>query len=356
MRLLCAISHHGLGHLAQTAPLLQAMHAQRPDIEWLIWSGLTRAQLAARIELPFTHRHAAADIGLTMHDALRVDVPASAAALAAFHAEWPERVAHEADTLRAQGIAGVIGNAAYLPLAAGQQAGRVTLGCSSLNWWDVYRHYLGHLDALAPHLEAIRTAYAQTRAFIRLCPGMPMTWLAQAEPGGPVVQAGRNRRAELRLRLGLPDQVRLVLVGLGGVGYQARADLPELADVIWLVPPGWRAGAASRQVRTFDATLPFLDWLASSDALVTKVGYGSFVEAARAGIPTLYLSRPDWPETPWLTPWLERHTRARAIDEATLFTPAIAHHLAELWRAPAPPRPAFADAARLAERLLAWFD
>ena len=41
----------------------------------------------------------------------------------------------------------------------------------------------------------------------------------------------------------------------------------------------------------------FADLLASSDALLCKPGYGSFVEAASCGVPVLYVARPDWPES-----------------------------------------------------------
>ncbi len=45
--------------------------------------------------------------------------------------------------------------------------------------------------------------------------------------------------------------------------------------------------------------------LASADLVITKPGYGTFVEAACHGVPVLYLERPDWPEAPALCDWLE---------------------------------------------------
>jgi small subunit ribosomal protein S21 len=60
------------------------------------------------------------------------------------------------------------------------------------------------------------------------------------------------------------------------------------------------------------------DLLASVDAVITKPGYGTFVEAACAGTPILYLERDDWPETPHFAAWLAQHARAAALGrEAT---------------------------------------
>ena len=68
--------------------MLNSLRAARPDLEWLIWSGVAETALAARIHAPFQHRHEPADVGLAMHDAVRVDLEASAAAYLSFHRDW----------------------------------------------------------------------------------------------------------------------------------------------------------------------------------------------------------------------------------------------------------------------------
>ena len=48
----------------------------------------------------------------------------------------------------------------------------------------------------------------------------------------------------------------------------------------------------------------FPDLLSSVDAVVTKPGYATFVEAPAAGRPLVTLDRPEWPETPILLDFL----------------------------------------------------
>lgn len=351
MRLLVAISHHGLGHLAQTAPVLDALHAARPDLEFLVWSGVPRAALAARVHAPFQHRHEPADVGLAMHDAVRVDLAASRAAYLAFHQDWDTRVADEAAWLRERGIGGVLSDVACLPLAAAARAGIPGVAMCSLNWVDIAGAYLAEQAGMATVLEQLAAACRSARAFLRVVPAMPMDWLEKREAVPPIAARGVARGDALRARLRLGQDERLVLLGFGGIGYQTAKPLPVLKGVRWLVPDDWRQERADL-IPFSRGGLSFIDLLASCDALVTKVGYGSFVEAAAASIPVLCIDRPDWPETPYLRDWLLAHARATMIDEACLFDPAIAAPLAALLAAPRMPRVAVDGATVAARRVL----
>lgn len=331
MKLLAAISHHGLGHLAQAGPVLDALASLRPGLRLTIWSGLDAAALRRRVAAPFAHRAEAADIGLTMVDAMRVDVAASRAAYLEFHRDWERRVEREGEWLAAAGFDAVLADAAYLPLAAARRAGIRAIALCSLNWRDIAAAYLADQPGMDEALAHMAEAYAGAEAFLQPAPSMPMTWLAKRRAIPPIAGRGRARREELARRLALAPGERLVLVGFGGIGY--RAALPRLRDVRWLVPQA--VDGRADLIPFAELGMSFLDLLASSDALLTKVGYGGFVEAAAHGIPVLYLERPDWPETPWLTTWLHAHAHAVGIDETTLASPRLARYFADLWARPA---------------------
>ncbi|MDP2787762.1 MAG: hypothetical protein Q8O79_06775 [Pseudomonadota bacterium] len=352
MKLLAAISQHGLGHLAQAAPVLNALRVLQPGLELTIWSGLNPAALHARIEGPFEHRHEAADVGLIMHDAMRVDLTASHAAYQAFHADWPARVQREAAWLRAQAFDQVFVDVAYLPLAAAAQAGIGSVALCSLNWADIAQAYLAERPGAAEIFREMNAAYAAAGVFLQPEPSMPMPQLPRRRGIAPIAARGRNRRQELIEKLALPATCKLALLGFGGIAYQSKGRLPELADIIWLVPDDW--GPERADVIPFSALdLPFLDLLASSDVLLTKVGYGGFVEAAVHAVPVLYMGRPDWPETPYLATWLEKHGNAAAIEEPVLFSSRVETAMAELWRQPRKAAIRADGAAQAARHLLA---
>lgn len=346
MKLLAAISHHGLGHLAQAAPVLIRLKAIQPDMDLTIWSGLSHAALKARIPFPFQHRAEAADVGLSMLDALSVDLAKSHAAYLGFHQDWDQRVAREAQWLRSQAFGGVFSDVAYLPLAAAARAGIPGVALCSLNWRDIAGAYLSSLPHMESVLAQIEHAYRQARAFLRPIPSMPMPWLEKREEIPPIAARGKNCRVEINRTMEARKDTRWVLVGFGGIGY--RGGLPTIPGVTWLTPDDWENDNRP-DIVPFKALngLSFLDKLASCDAQLTKVGYGSFVEAAVHGVPLLYIDRPDWPETPYLADWLYRHGNSLAMTEAEFGAGQVEVRLDQLWAMPIRSTP-LADGAEAA--------
>lgn len=345
MHLFADITAHGLGHLAISAPVLNALAALEPGLRLSVRSLLPAEKLRERIAPPFTLIEAGSDFGFAMHDALRIDCEASATAYRAAHAEWPQRVADEAAFLRALAPDVVLSNVAYLPLAGARMAGIPALAICPLNWADLFAHVFAG-EAWAPPIHAqILAAYRSAHAFLRVTPGMPMPALDNLVPIAPV--AARGTRHELGLH-----GDKAVLIGMGGIAHRLSIDnWPRLPGIRWLVPAEW-------QCRHPDAIagesfgLPFTDLLASVDAVLTKPGYGTFTEAAGNGTPVLYQRREDWPEQDCLIDWLHKHARALEISAATLSTGKLQDALAALWQQPAPPCPA-TDGATTAARYIA---
>lgn len=356
MHLLVDISAHGLGHLAQTAPVLNALRPLLPDLRLSLRSGLPRARLAARVEGEFNHIPQARDFGFLMHNAVDIDRGGSTARYREFHADWARRVAAEADCLRRQKVDAVLCNAAYLPLAAAAEVGIPAVGMSSLNWADLFAHYFGGESWAAPIHAQILEAYNAAAAFLSLTPGLPMRNFPHRRAIGPVARIGQADRRYFSCLLGLDESKRWLLVAMGGMDFHLATERwPERSDVCWLLPGQSVCGRGD--THGFDpAEGRFADLLASVDAVITKPGYGTFVEAACAGTPILYLEREDWPETPHFAAWLGQHARAAAIGREALLAGDLLPRLETLWRQQAPvrPLPTGADeAARHLAKLLA---
>ena len=282
---------------------------------------------------------------------MRVDVATSHRDYQEFHAHWNARVAREAAWLQEQGIAAVLSNVAYLPLAAASHARLPSVALCSLNWYDIVAPYLGEAAGMSAILAQIKMAYQDAGAFLRVTPALPMGWLRRAEAAPPLATTGRNCRDVLQQRLRLAAGEKSILIGFGGIEHPPAGVLPRLKGIRWLVPETWAVRTRPDQVSLGRIGLDFPDLLASVDALVTKVGYGTFVEAAALGVPVLYVNRADWPETPWLTSWLRRHARAEAITEQDLFSNDMGALLERLWQSSAPPPPEISAGEHLAQRI-----
>ncbi|BAO31034.1 glycosyltransferase family protein [Sulfuritalea hydrogenivorans] len=339
MHLLVDISAHGLGHLAQTAPVLDALHALAPGLRLTVRSALPRERLARRIAADFAHIEEARDFGFAMHNAVDIDLAASAQRYREFHADWSQRVIAEADWLRHHRIDALLSNVAYLPLAAAAQAGIAATGLSSLNWAELFARYFGGEPWAAEIHGQMLAAYNAGKGFLRVTPGLPMQDIPRRREIGPIAHIGRRDRTRVARLLNLKQGERWVLLAMGGMEFRLPVeDWPPISGLNWLVPGEWQI--ERDDVRSFDvAALHFSDLLASVDAVVTKPGYGTFVEAACGGIPILYLERDDWPETPHFAAWLATHGRAQVLTRERLLAGDFIAALQTLWRAPPPAVP-----------------
>ncbi len=349
-RVLIDISSHGFGHVSQTAPVINALLGSLPCIELTVRSKVPARLLQGRIGHPFELIQESSDFGIRMKNAIDVDAAATAASYTEFHADWESRVATEAAWLHAASFDLVLANVSYLPLKAASLAGIPAVALCSLNWADLYRHYcLGFPGGEAVHREILE-AYSSAAAFLRIEPAMPMTDLEGiARQIGPIAEVGRNRAEEIRDRLGLKRGERIGLVSMGGMPYSIPfGKWPRFEKMHWLVP--------ERTVRPdmtcFESLgMPFGDLIASSDAMVMKPGYGSFVEAAASGVAVLYVSRKDWPEEPFLVDWLKSHARCLEVERELLEKGEIADALDKLLAMPEKSKPAATGAAQASDFL-----
>ncbi len=345
MHLFVDISSHGFGHLAITAPALNALAEMAPDLRLTVHSGLPRQKLAQRIKPPFALIEGSSDFGYVMIDATCIDLAASAAAYRHAHAGWPARVAREAALLAALEPDLVLTNVSYLPLAGAARAGIPALSLCSLNWADLFAHFFGHESWGAPIHAEMLAAYRSARTFLRVTPGMPMHELDNREDVGPIAAIGR------RHDLGLNGD-KAVLIAMGGIAHQLPVeDWPRTPGIRWLVAADWQC-AHPDAISLESFGMNFTDLLSSVDAVITKPGYGTFTEAACNGTPVLYQRRDDWPEQDCLIEWLRRSGRCHEVDASVLHHGDLRESLSALWRQAPSPTPQASGASQASEKIL----
>lgn len=349
--LLVDISAHGYGHIAQTAPVLNLLAQRQPELRVTVRSHAPTEYLRERILFPFEHRHSSLDFGMTMLDAVRVDVPHSLAAYREYHIAWRQKVNAAAEAMRALQPDLLLANVPYLSLAAAKVVGIPSVAMCCLNWADIYRHYApDDGEAAGIHAQMLE-AYDCAEVFLKLNPAMPMSDLRNTREMACVAQTGEPNLGLLRVRSGASAQDRLVLVAMGGIDYRLPMESwPHIAGVRWLVPAAW--GIRRDDVTSFESLdMDFRDVLASCDAILTKPGYGTFAEAACAGVPVLYVPRGDWPEAPYLVDWLRQNGVVMEVDYALLPGGELSDVLTELWGKSSPVVPSNTGAVEVVETL-----
>jgi len=334
--LLVDISSHGFGHVAQTAPVVNELVQRIPNLRVTLRTTAPHFLLQKRFNCDFHHIPVALDFGMKMANAVEVQVEESAAAYRAFHADWESKMENEAQAIRALQPDLLLANVPYLSLAAARIAGVRAVGMCCLNWADIYRHYCAGDEASSAIHAQMLAAYNSAEYFLKVRPSMPMPDFSNARDINPIARVGCNQRTSLAEKLQLGEAEKLVLVSMGGMEFRLPVERwPQLPNVRWIIPQEWQVQRSD--MASFESLdLSFSDVLASCDAVLTKPGYGTFVEAACAGVPVLYISRRDWPEEPYLVQWLVRHGVCMEVQRDALQAGALGEMLGQLWAMPKP--------------------
>lgn len=308
-----AISPHGFGHIAQVAPIVEALHRRSPDTRISIFSTADNALLRRFIACPFEHVPCEQDPDVAMRGPLEVDVPATVERYRRWHAEYETHERRLRQLLQRSDAGIVVSDIGYTVLEAAARADIPSLAISSLNWADIVWPYCREFDGMADICARMLDAYNAADRFLLLEPAMPMPHIRHTAAVGPVARVGTDRKSELLQRLRLPRDTRLALFSLGGIPADTAVrnwSVPERTH--WIVPDDCEVDDP-RFSPLQRADMPYIDVLASADVLVTKPGYGSFTEAACNGVPVIFVRRGDWPEEPALVDWLQRQGNAAEL-------------------------------------------
>ena len=336
-RLLLAVSGHGYGHLAQCTPVINALWKVIPELHLTVCGALSRKVIAERLDRGFTFLPVELDPVLRMLDACEIDVPASRGVYREFHHNRQVGLQHDRDLLATLAPDLVLADIPWRIIHAARERNTPAIALCSLNWATIYAACCEANAADAAMLEDMLAGYRAASVFLAPEPALPMPELDNYRGIGPIARHGVQRRNALLARCNLPQEVRLVLVALGGIPTGLPLEnWPRREGVVWL--NAGAVGAVREDLIDIAATgMEFIDVLASCDAVLTKPGYGTYAEAVCNGIPLLTLARPGWPETPHLNAWARRHGRLEEISTGQFKTGAFMEALESLWMRPAKP-------------------
>jgi hypothetical protein len=355
----CSISGHGFGHAAQVVPVLNELGKQVLTLRAILRTTVPASFFGPRLTVEWTLSPAEQDVGCIQQGPLNIDVAGTWAAHERFHAGWEAAVDAEVAALRASRADLVLSDVSHLAVEVGRRAGLRTAGLCNLSWDLVLDGLMSATnDAHRRVLDHIRLAYRKADLMIRIAPGLPMSAFQTIVDVGPVVGPLQPPIPQLRSMLKMEQDERLVLVGFGGV--QLEAVPFEHMDRI----QGYRflfdgpvPCSCARVYSMPDMRIPFNSALASCDAIVTKPGYATVVEAVALQKPVVYVRRYNFADEEPLVNYLHRYGRAAELSikdfESGRWKPSLDRALS----APSPqelapaPSGAIEAAARLAPYL-----
>ncbi|MDX1631723.1 MAG: hypothetical protein R3234_07670 [Thermoanaerobaculia bacterium] len=359
LRLAAFVTPHGFGHAARTCAILEALR-DRGDVEPTIYSTVPRWFFEASLGAgSFRYQKLTTDVGLVQADPLTADLEATAEVLDRFLPFDPGLVESLGRELRREAIDLVLCDVAPLGIAVAEMADLRSVVVENFTWDWIYREY-DHPD-LERYAEILAPWFDRATLTVQATP--PCRPRAEAVTVPPIARRPRRDREQTREALGVRsgEELKLVLVGMGGISWD-YGDLSELAvpDSVVLVVPG--AAVESGIERRGPAILmphrtPLYhpDLVHAVDAVVAKLGYSTMAETWEAGLPFGYVPRPEFPEFPALSGFVDAEMEARSIPGRELRNGGWSRYLEELLAFPrrkrSGPRGADAAATAIAELL-----
>ncbi len=311
------VSAHGFGHAARSCAVIQALARIRRDLHFHILTTVPRWFFADSLIVPFTMHRLKTDVGLVQRTPLEEDLPATVRRLDDFLAGDSGVLERLTDRIFRLGCRLVISDIAPLGVAAATKLGIPGVLVENFTWDWIYRGYEPPNRALNRHGSALADFVAgaelhiQTEPMCSRCPG--------AVEVPPVARAALAHPGLVRGRLGVKEGGPMVLLTMGGIGWDYRALTPLVRHptATFVVPGGASEPAHDGRliVLPFRSDFYHPDLVRAADVVVGKLGYSTVAETWQAGSAMAYIGRPRFPESPVLAAFVRRTMRSVEISE-----------------------------------------
>lgn len=329
MRLACFVTAHGFGHATRVCAVLEALAARLPRLEVEIFSSAPRWIFSAP-PVQVSYHGQVVDFGLVQKDPFLADIEATAERLSG-SLPFDETVLDAAcQRVADAGCDAVLCDISAFGLAVADRLSVPGILMENFTWDWIYRSYRDRrLERAAEYLQG----------WFESC-----RWHVQTEPvcrpadcdllASPVSREPRQKRSEVRERLGIDDDVYLALISLGGVplNYPITRDLDHAPPDVHFIVCGGDSDGGRRNVTVLPLTSghDHSSLIAASDAVVGKAGYSTLAEVYAAGVPFVCFRRPDFPESPVLEAFIETHMPSILVDNNELANGRWLRHIDSL--------------------------
>lgn len=331
------ITAHGYGHGTRSCDVLNALHRTAPDVPIIVKTDLPADFMSSRLEDGIEVRSGAFDVGLIQKDSIHVDLEASIEAIEKLYTCEDELIAQEVAFIQKEDIGVLVADIPAIPLAAAQQVGIPTIGCSNFGWDWIYSEFVEYDSRWQTYVDKFRAIYQKTDLLLRQPFAEPMSAFPNQIDLPLLAKPGTNRRELIATVTQADPTKKWILLSFTtlNLDIQALENLSHLnACEIFTVEPLEWIGSTVHSVSRSVAS--FADILASVDVVVTKPGFGIVSECIANQKPIIYSDRENFKEYPVLVKAIETYCRHAFIPNAELYAGKLNRALLEIETAPEP--------------------
>lgn len=300
MNALFYISGHGFGHATRMIAVMKALRRFEPGMDLFIRTAVPEWLFRGEIQENFAIFPARIDAGVVEKDLFSQDSLATLEAAAAIFSDEQERVAEEARFALEHKADVIVSDIPPLASIIGHKISVPVVAIGNFSWDFVYRPYARQHPEYSYLISAIEEAYAKTTLMLRLPLGHEMRPFPDVRDIPFIAREPSSSPEETRRALGLEECGRPIILVAVRQGFDASKAVVRLAEEAGckVLVFGDIGDARHPDVLRLDKPWQsrFLDVLAASDAIVSKLGYGIVADCLAAHTPLIFPPRLDWAE------------------------------------------------------------
>ena len=310
---------------------------------------------------PYRLQSVECDSGIVQSTSVTHDDDATVRQAASFYATFRDRIADEVDQVSQEGVTLIVGDIPPLAFEVAERLGVPSVAIGNFTWDWIYETQPG-FEAIDGLLPLIRTAYAKATTALELPFGAGFDVFPSARRIPLVARHATQNRADTRAHFGVPADRPAVLLSFGGYGLPSldlsSIDCRDSWTIVTTDRITSKTGAMPPHVvflseETFlGGTFRYEDLVASSDAVITKPGYGIVAECIASDTPLLYTSRGVFREYDLFVQDMPTYLRCRFISQHDLFAGRWRESLEALLAQPPAPQTIATNGAEVAATAL----
>jgi len=314
LNIACFISPHGFGHAARACSVMATCLTLVGDLHFHLFT--TAPLWFFEDSLPagaFTYHSHVVDIGIVQRDAMHMDLPGTLRALDQLFPLDEHKLSPILSMLKQTDCRAVICDIAPLGLAAAHFASLPSILVENFTWDWIYESFTTDYPPFLTVIPKLRSLLDLASLHLQTMP------ICLPHVNGvklpPISRLPRMGRAETRNRFGLSHDQQVVLITMGGIphNHNFQHQLVRQSEVTFIIPGGADSLIFSDNLILLPHRSPIHhpDLIAAADLVVGKSGYSTLAECYHAGVPYVFISRPEFRESAVLADFiLHQHTGA----------------------------------------------
>ncbi|MEO2075936.1 MAG: hypothetical protein ABGX20_11245 [Bacillus sp. (in: firmicutes)] len=306
------ISDYGYGHASRSIAIIRNLLIE-PKVKVIICHSFALSFLMKSLSTNrVKYRRIKTDIGYFLEkDSIQPNKEKLLNEYKDFIADWDYYFIHEREFLIREKVDLVISDISPIPFEAANSIGIPTIGISNFTWYNAYQGLINEVE-----LKPYKDAYQKMTYFYSLA-GCQERWNIKKREYGFFSREIENQEVKKIRRLVDPFNNKFVIfLGLG-----MKIDVGSLELL-----PIWKSPNCSFLISSnIDVNLPNLlripcnylesqNYIAASDLVISKAGWGIVGEALIARIPLLILNRPSMKEDQNTINYLQKRHLCGTID------------------------------------------